>query len=145
MPRMNEPENTLSPRAERFARRLRGEREPTFGDLIRQAQASRQVHTGDDRVPAALALLQAKPALDRELSGARLQHLANLLGDDLLDAVRESHVSEIAPDVLVSFLPPPSAIVPQGLSLLERVSENTQIAHLAQLAMDLVRGSEVAA
>lgn len=138
-------QDAVSARALRFASRLRGDHEPTFAELTRQTQADRSAAENGTRVAMALSLLQAKPALDRELSGARLQAFADLIGDDLLDALREADVTAVAADILVPNLPPPAALAPQGEYLLANVGKDARIADLARIAIALVRGTQVAA
>ena len=92
-----------------------------------------------------LALLAARPALDRELSGARLAAIAALIGDELLDAVRDADLSAIAPEVFDDALPPPPALARRGDRLLSQVATNPDLAALADLAATLVRSARVPA
>lgn len=142
---MTDATAAASPRAERFARRLRGERDLSFEERMRQLTATRHADENGERLALTLALLAARPALDRELSGARLQALATLVGDDLLDAVREADLDAFAPDIFDPVLPPPTALAHSGERLLAKASTSRAIAALAELAVALVRAAKVPA
>lgn len=133
----------ITPRAARFASRLRGDHVPTFAELVRQTQADRSAAENGARVAMVLGLLQAKPALDRELSGARLQAYAELIGDDLLDALRDADVDAVDDDIFVPDLPSAAALAPHGEYLLANVGKDARIADLARIAVALVRGAPV--
>lgn len=112
---------------------------------MRQLTATRHAAENGERLALTLALLAARPALDRELSGARLQALATLVGDDLLDAVREADLDAFAPDIFDPVLPPPTALAHSGERLLAKASASQEIAALAELAVALVRAAKVPA
>ncbi|MGB3471674.1 MAG: hypothetical protein WBA51_12700 [Erythrobacter sp.] len=118
---------------------MRGGHEPGFADLVRQRQATLSATENGDRLFMTLALLQAKPALDRELSGAVLQQLAKAVGEDVLDAIREIDQPNLSADILVSTLPPVSALAARGRGLLATIDEDPQIASLAQCADEILR------
>jgi len=142
---MTEAAPAFSARALRFGRRLHGERDLTFAEAIRQAAATRHADENGESLSHALALLAARPALDSELSGARLAAIAALVGDDLLDAVREADVTGIPPDTFDTALPPPSALARRGEALLSRVSASPELAALAEIAVSLLRTSKAMA
>lgn len=142
---MTEATAAASPRAERFAQRMRGERDLSFEERMRQLTATRHADENGECLALTLALLAARPALDRELSGARLQALATLVGDDLLDAVREADVVAFAPEVFEQVLPHPTVLAERGEQLLAKVSASRDLAALAELAVALVRSSRVPA
>lgn len=142
---MTEAAGDCSARASRFARRLRGERDLTFAEHQRHAAASRHATENGESLLFVLALLAARPALDRELSGARLAAIAALIGDDLLDAVRDADLSAIAPEVFDDALPPPLALARHGDRLLSQVAVNPDLAALADIAVTLVRTAKVPA
>jgi hypothetical protein len=142
---MTEAAPAFSARALRFARRLRGEPDLTFAQALRQAAAARHADENGERLSHALALLAARPALDGELSGARLAAIAALVGDDLLDAVREADLAGIAPDTFDTVLPPPSALARRGDVLLSKVSASPDLAALAEIAVTLLRSSKAMA
>jgi hypothetical protein len=142
---MTEAAPAFTARAQRFGRRLHGERDPTFAQAIRQAAATRHAEENGESLSHALALLAARPALDGELSGARLAAIAALVGDDLLDAVREADLAGIAPDTFDTVLPPPSALARRGDVLLSKVSASPDLAALAEIAVTLLRSSKAMA
>jgi hypothetical protein len=142
---MTEAAPAYTARALRFARRLRGERDPTFTEAMRQAAVTRHADENGESLLLALALLAARPALDSELSGARLAAIAALVGDDLLDAVREADLAGIAPDTFDTGLPPPSALARRGELLLSKVSASPDLAALAEIAVSLLRTSKAMA
>ena len=74
-------------RAERFAARLRGEWLPRF-EALREAPFAR-LHPDADlpRVALATGLLHYRHQLDAELSGARLQPIVDLCGEELVDRI----------------------------------------------------------
>ena len=135
----------ISARARRFTQRLRGEETPAF----RQIMAGRRVaaSAGEDNRTFALtlALLHAKNALDREMRGARLQELANALGEDLLDAVREATPCNDAldPDGHDQ-LPPVSTLARRGAALIEQVGKDPAITEIADCAAQLIARDETA-
>lgn len=135
----------LSPRALRFAARLRGERQPSFAELVRQKEADRSAAEPGGRVAVVLGLLQARPALDREVSGARLQAYAELVGDDLLDAVRDADLEDVAAEILRAHLPPPAMVERLGDRLLAEVGRDERVATLARIAIAVARGAQVPA
>lgn len=136
------PTSRAAPRALRFARRLRGQPDLTFAARVRELTAARDADEHGEHLSLTLALLAARPALDRELSGARLQALAAVVGEDLLDAVRDADLGTIAAPVFESVLPPPAALARHGEQLLAKVSASPDIAALADLAAALVRGTK---
>lgn len=142
---MTEAAGDCSARASRFARRLRGERDLTFAEHQRHAAASRHAAENGENLLLVLALLAARPALDRELSGARLAAIASQIGDDLLDAVRDADLDAIAPEVFDDALPPLPALARRGDRLLSQVAANPDLAALAELAASLVRDAKVLA
>jgi len=142
---MTDAAPAFSARALRFGRRLRGERDLSFAEAVRQAAAARHVDENGESLSLALALLAARPALDSELSGARLAAIAALVGDDLLDAVREADLAGIAPDAFDTVLPPPSALARRGEVLLSKASTSPDLAALAEIAVTLLRTSKAMA
>ena len=127
-----------SKRALRFERRLRGERELQFADLMQQRKAANCARTNGERFFMVLALLDAKQALDRELSGAVLQKLACTIGEELLDAALELDVSDLPVELTDAPLPSASDLLDCGERLLARMKEEPQIAHLSQRAEDIL-------
>jgi hypothetical protein len=142
---MTEACAVITPRAQRFANRLRGEPEQTFAAQMRAMNAARHAAALGDPLKMTLALLAARPALDRELNGARLQALAAVVGDDLLDAVREAELDAISPKVFETVLPPAATLVRRAERLLARAGTSPEIAALADLAAALVRRTGVTA
>ncbi|KWV92083.1 hypothetical protein [Erythrobacter sp. YT30] len=130
---------SLSPRALRFQKRLNGEREPTFAIFVRQRNANRLLQYDGDDLARAVAVLQAKPALDKEVGGLRLQQLANALGEDLLDALLEVDLLCLPQDVLHDDIPQSNALTERGYGLIAQAGDNPQIARLVQRASDLLR------
>ncbi|MEM7701892.1 MAG: hypothetical protein AAF251_08150 [Pseudomonadota bacterium] len=129
----------MTRRAMRFGRRLAGEREPTFADLMRQRKTARVVNEDGENLAMVLALLQAKPALDRELDGARLTRLAEAIGEDLLDALRDIDLATLPQQALVNILPQASELRVTGQRLLNIATDTSDLAALTQRAAAIVQ------
>lgn len=127
-----------SPRAQRFARRLRGETLPGFADVMRCNRIERDAHGRRDEVAAILALLQAKPALDGELCGRRLGALAARVGEDSFDRVCAVELPGDCRASCADDLPGPAELDSFGHTLLARLDRDPAIARLAEIAVAIV-------
>ena len=133
---------TITPRARRFEKRLAGLPLPDFAGLMQQRRAAQSAGDAGEALAVTLALLQSKPALDREVDGARLKELAATLGDDLLDAVLEADGEALPRDLMLDFIPPVPTLLPQGEHLLSQMATDPQIARLVRCAMEIVRNAQ---
>ncbi|MEM7689431.1 MAG: hypothetical protein AAF291_10455 [Pseudomonadota bacterium] len=129
----------MTRRAMRFGRRLAGEREPTFADLVRQRKTAQAADKDGERLAMVLALLHAKPALDRALDGARLARLADAIGEDALDAVRNLDTAVLPQEALVATLPQASELRATGQRLLDKATDTPDLAALTQRAVVIVQ------
>ena len=121
-------------RAERFAKRLRKERLPTFAELGNPPAWVRLVDEDRGALAAIMALLAARPAIDAELSGPSLAELAATVGEDRFDLVCEVDPALLAlPDTPMS-LPFPHDLVRRGEELLQAAQERSDLAGMAQIA-----------
>jgi hypothetical protein len=135
-------------RGGRFINRMAGVAGPNFADL---AAVPRWLMLADDaQVPVAMAagLLRHKGALNRELSGKKLAALAEVVGEDLFDAVAALPVDEADKS---NALPTPETLAADGWSILHRglpapfatrfpnAANDTDARTLAETAFDLVQ------
>lgn len=74
-------------RGRRFARRRAGEPAPRFADLAAVPDWITLPSAMQQDVAVAAALIAARPAIDREIDGARLAALAAVAGEALFDRV----------------------------------------------------------
>lgn len=104
-------------RGGRFANRLAGLESPTFADLAAVPRWLMLPPEDKARVAMAAGLLQYKTALNCELSGQKLAALAEVFGEDLIDAVTALHCEK---STEISALPPPETLAAAGWSILHR-------------------------
>jgi hypothetical protein len=137
-------------RGTRFANRLAGAEGPTLADL---AAVPRWLMLAEDqqaRVAMAAGLLRHKSAIQNELSGQKLAALADVVGEDLLDAVSAlPTVVDSAPNML----PRPEDLVAKGWLTLHRglpapfasrfpdAANDADARVIAEAAFDLVQSS----
>jgi hypothetical protein len=120
-------------RGSRFANRMAGVANPTFTDLAAVARWLMLPSDEQARVAMAAGLLQHKNALDRELSGQKLAALADVIGEDLVDAVAALPSEE---SVETNSLPPPETLVAEGWSILHRGLPDPFVTRFPQAAND---------
>lgn len=129
----------LDGRAARFAARLKGLPEPTFADLMRRANLEKAAQANRELVAQVLVLLNARHAIDAELSGRRLSVLAARIGEDLFDRVCECDL----PDALLQSarhdLPRPDMLTAEGDALMEAAGQDPRLSNLAAIAIALVQ------
>lgn len=80
-------------RGARWLLRHAGRPVPRFDDLALRSRWDALDADARDRALAVAALLDARPAIDRELTGARLAPLSGAVGEALFDAVLDSDVT----------------------------------------------------
>ena len=89
-PPLSAEDERLRGRGARWAVRHGGGRVPRFNDLARRSVWDRLTEEERGRAAAVAALLHHRPQLDRELSGGTLGALAQMVGEDLFDALMEA-------------------------------------------------------
>ena len=121
-------------RAERFAKRLRGEKLPVFRELASPPGWQGCEGAARRTLAAIMALLAARPAIDGELSGPRLAELAAAVGEDRFDRLCDIDAALLAlPDTPMS-LPSPRDLARRGEELLLAAENRADIARMAELA-----------
>lgn len=104
-------------RGSRFANRIAGVAGPSLSDLAAVPRWLMLPKEQQTKMAMAAGLLPHKNALDRELSGQKLSALANVFGEDLVDAVAA------LPSAVSSehgSLPTPETLISEGWSILHR-------------------------
>jgi hypothetical protein len=135
-------------RGSRLANRMAGIAGPTFADLAAVPRWLMLVPEDQARVAMTVGLLLHKAALDRELSGQKLAALADVFGEDLVDAVASLPSVESSE---TNSMPPPETLVDEGWSILHRglpapfaarfpnAANDAEARMLAEAAFDLVQ------
>lgn len=103
-------------RGARFARRVAGEAGPSFADLAKLPDWLSAAPEQRGRIAALAGLLKYRAAIDAELSGPRLARVAEVVGEDLLDA---ACAAETSGEYRATALPPPERLLAEGKALLE--------------------------
>jgi hypothetical protein len=135
-------------RGSRFANRMAGIEGPTFADLAAVPRWLMLPNEEQARVAMAAALLRVKSALDHELSGHKLAAIAEMVGEDLFDAVTALPDCD---EAITSALPRPEDLTADGGHILHRslptcfatrfpeAANDADARALAETAFDLVQ------
>ncbi len=133
------PFSHVTPRAQRFAARLKGLPEASFAGLMRKARFENAAQANRQLVAEVLALLDVRAVIDVELSGKRLSGLAARIGEDLFDRVCECELPDALLSSIHSPLPKPGDIAAMGEKLLARSDDDPRLSNLAAIALSLVQ------
>lgn len=128
---------TMSARAQRFVQRLNRLPEPSFADLQRKRTFDRINTEMGESIAALIALLDARPALDSELNGSRLQAMALAVGEDRFDRLCNAEIPDPIYQRGATTLPSVDALVQHGEALLNDIERSEDVAHLARVALSL--------
>jgi hypothetical protein len=108
----------VNTRGARFAARWSGHASPQFDDMVAVPRWLMLSSDQQEQVAKAAGLMLHRAAIDAELSGPRLAMLAEVFGEELLDAV----CAETAPkgNPVNGILPRPDLILADGWALLHQ-------------------------
>lgn len=105
-------------RGQRFASALEGAKKPSFADLAAVPRWLMLPPEGQAKVAVVAALIEHRTALANELSGSKLAAIADMVGEDILDAVFA--IEADSDDCINSALPRPDQIEAAGWDILHR-------------------------